>query len=308
MSETLVLGQGNFGSIDGDPAASMRYTECRMTAAAAIEMLDDLDKDTVDFQPNYDESRVEPKVLPGRFPHLHHQRRRSGIAVAMASSIPPHNPNGGRRRPSMATLDNPEITDRPTCIEHIPGPDLPTQAPASAAETRSYEAYTHRDAASSRCAAGCEITESAEEGARGHRRSTAIPYQVNKTTLLKKMADARQERPHSRASRRSATSPRKRHPRGGASLKRGEDPDVVVNQIYKFTPLRDSLSVIMIALVDGRPELCSLKRLIEEYIRHRKVVITRRTQLPAAQGRGARSPRCKGLIKALDLIDEIVKP
>ncbi len=297
MSETLVLGQGNFGSIDGDPAASMRYTECRMTAAA-MEMLDDLDKETVDFQPNYDESRMEPTVLPGRFPNLIINGG-AGIAVAMASSMPPHNPTEVANA-IEATLDNPDITVQ-ELMEHLPGPDLPTHARICGRQAI-LEAYsTGRAILEMR--GRSEVIEGTAKKAT-QIVITEIPYQVNKSTLLKKIADGvKSDRIPGVSALRDESS------RGDIriviQLKRGEDPDIVLNQLYKYTPLRDSLSVIMIALVEGRPVLCSLKRLIEEYIGHRKVVITRRTQYLLRKAE-ERNHLVIGLIKALDLIDEIV--
>ena len=295
MSETLILGQGNFGSVDGDPAASMRYTECRMTAAA-VEMLDDLDKETVDFQPNYDESRQEPRVLPGRFPNLLINGG-AGIAVAMASSIPPHNPSEVANA-IEAVLDNPEITI-PELMEIIPGPDLPTGA-RICGRGPILEAYrTGRAILEMR--AKCEIVENNKGG--HDIVVTEIPYQVNKTTLIKKIADsAKNDRVQGVVEIRDEST---KDVRIVVRLKRGEDPEIALNQLYKFSQLRDSLSVIMIALVNGKPELCNLKRLLEEYIRHRKEVITRRTRYLLRKAED-RHHIVSGLIKALDLIDEIV--
>jgi DNA gyrase subunit A len=295
MSERLVQGQGNFGSVDGDSAASMRYTECRMTAAA-VEMLDDLDKETVDFRPNYDESRVEPTVLPGRFPNLL-VNGGAGIAVAMASSIPPHNP-GEIADAIVATLDDPDISI-PQLLEIVPGPDLPTGA-RICGRNAIYEAYsTGRAVLEMR--ARCEVRETPRGGP--EIVVTEIPYQVNRSTLVKRIADAvKNDRVQGVADIRDESS---KQTRIVIRLKRGEDPDIVLNQLYKYSPLRDSLSVIMIALVDGRPELCTLKRLIEEYIRHRKEVITRRTQYLLRKAE-ERHHIVTGLLRALDLIDEIV--
>jgi len=295
MREPLVLPQGNFGSIDGDPPASMRYTECRMTPSA-MEVLEDLDKETVDFRPNYDESRVEPTVLPGRFPNLL-VNGGSGIAVAMASSIPPHNP-GEVASAVLAYLDNPDITVH-ELIEHVPGPDFPTGGRICGKQAI-LEAYaTGRAILEMR--ARCEIVE--------HEKSapeiivTEIPYQVNRSTLQKKIADAaKSDRISGIADIRDESA---KSTRLVIRLKRGEDPEIVLNQLYRYTPLRESFSVIMIALVDGRPVLCPLKRLIEEYVRHRKIVITRRTQYLLRKAE-ERDHLVKGLLKALDLIDEIV--
>ncbi|MDA1194625.1 MAG: DNA gyrase subunit A [Planctomycetota bacterium] len=295
MSETLILGQGNFGSIDGDPAASMRYTECRMTAAA-VELLDDLDKETVDFRPNYDESRQEPTVLPGRFPNLLINGG-AGIAVAMASSMPPHNPTEIANA-IEAVLDNPDISIADLMV-HVPGPDLPTGG-RICGRGAILEAYrTGRAILEMR--ARCEVHET-PKGAQ-EIIVTEIPYQVNKSTLLRKIADGvKNDRIQGVADIRDESS---REVRIVIRLKRGEDPEIVLNQLYKYSQLRDSLSVIMIALIDGRPELCDLKRLMVEYIRHRKVVITRRTQYLLRKAE-ERHHLVSGLIKALDLIDAIV--
>ena len=295
MSETLVYGQGNFGSLDRDPPASMRYTECRMTHAA-LEMLDDLDKDTVDFQPNYDESRQEPTVLPGRFPNLLINGG-SGIAVAMASSIPPHNPTEVANA-ILATLDNPDITV-PELMEHLPGPDLPTGA-RICGRNGILEAYrTGRGAIEMR--ATCEVIH--RDKGPSKILITEIPYQVNKATLLKKIADlAKSDRVPGIS---AITELSAKEVRIEVTVKRGEDPDIVLNQLYKYSQLRDNLSCIMIALVDGRPMTCGLKRMIEEYLRHRKEVITRRTRYLLDKAE-ARHHIVAGLLKALDLIDEIV--
>ncbi len=294
MSVPLIQGQGNFGSIDGDPPASMRYTECRMTTAA-VELLDDLDKETVDFRPNYDESRQEPTVLPGRFPNLL-VNGGAGIAVAMASSIPPHNP-GEVARAILKVLDDPEVTTA-GLMEVLPGPDLPGGARICGRQAI-YEAY-HTGRGVLEMRAQCEI----QEGERGASIIvTQLPYQVNKSLLLKKIADAaKSDRIAGIADLRDESS---KDVRIVIRLKKGEDPDIVLNQLYKFSQLRDSLSVIMIALVDGRPVLCGLKRLIEEYIAHRKVVIVRRTQFLLRRAE-ERNHIVTGLLRALDLIDAIV--
>ncbi len=295
MSERLVQGQGNFGSIDRDPPASMRYTECRMTHAA-VQLLDDLDKDTVEFRPNYDESRMEPTVLPGRFPNLL-VNGGSGIAVAMASSIPPHNPTEVANA-ILASLDNPEITI-PEIMEHIPGPDLPTHARICGKNAILHAYTTGRGSIEMR--GRTEIVESKRGGSK--IIITEIPYQVNKASLVRKIADLANSGRVPGIS--DIVDESSKEIRIVVKIKRSEDPDIVLNQLYKFTQLRDTLSVIMIALVNGRPELCSIKQLIDEYIDHRIIVITRRTQylLRKAQNR---NHIVAGLIKALDLIDEII--
>ena len=290
MSAPTVLGQGNFGSIDRDPPASMRYTECRMTHAA-MQLLDDLDKETVDFRPNYDESREEPVVLPGRFPNLLINGG-AGIAVAMASSIPPHNPTEVANA-ILATLDDPDISIA-GLMEHLPGPDLPTAA-RICGRNSILEAYTTGRAALE-MRARCEIIERGKRGAQ--ILVTEIPYQVNKAGLVRKIADLVKSDRIPGISEISEESAK--DVRIVITLKRGEDPEIILNQLYKFSPLRETLSVIMIALVDGRPVLCSLKRIIEEYIQHRREVITRRTRYLLRKAE-ARDHIVEGLLKALDL-------
>jgi DNA gyrase subunit A len=295
MSVTLVHPQGNFGSVDGDPAASMRYTECRMTPAT-VDMLADLDKDTVDLRPNYDDSRTEPKVLPGLFPNLL-VNGGSGIAVAMASSMPPHNPREVCDA-IIATLDNPDITVE-GLMEHMPGPDFPTggRLCGRAAILQGYA--TGRSILEMR--AQCQIVPG-EKGA-AEIIVTEIPYQVNRATLIRKIADlVKEDRVTAIADIRDESD---ESTRVVIKLKRGEDPDLVLNQLYRYSQLRDSFGVNCIALIDGRPVLCSLKRLIEEYVRHRKEVVTRRTRhlLKKAE---ERDHIVAGLLKALDLIDAIV--
>ncbi|MEZ6007632.1 MAG: DNA gyrase subunit A [Planctomycetota bacterium] len=296
MGERLVEGQGNFGSIDRDPPASMRYTECRMTHAA-VEMLDDLDKETVDFRPTYDEARMEPVVLPGRFPNLLINGG-AGIAVAMASSIPPHNP-GEVADAILAYLDNPEI-DIPSLMQILPGPDLPTGA-RICGRAAILEAYTTGRAALEMRAV-CHVQEG--EGRRGPQIVvTEIPYQVNKAALVQKIADlAKSDRVDGITDVRDESG---KDIRVVISLRRDVDPDIVLNQLYKYSQLRETLSVIMIALVDGRPELCSVKRLIETYVAHRREVITRRTRYLLRKAE-ERDHIVAGLLRALDLIDEIV--
>jgi DNA gyrase subunit A len=295
MRETLIQGQGNFGSVDGDPPASMRYTECRMTPAA-VDLLEDLDKDTVDFQPNYDESRVEPTVLPGRFPNLL-VNGGSGIAVAMASSIPPHNAREVAAA-VVAWLRKPDI-DTAGLMEHLPGPDFPTGARICGGRAIREAYETGRGVLEVR--AKCEVTE----GARGAPEIvvTEIPFQVNKSALLKKIGDlVKSDRIPSISEIRDESD---EEVRIVIRLKKGEDPEVALNQLYKFTPLRDSFSVIMIALVEGRPVLCPLKRMIEEFVAHRKVVITRRTRYLLRKAE-ERDHIVVGLLKAIEVIDEVV--
>ncbi|MFM8979593.1 MAG: DNA gyrase subunit A [Planctomycetia bacterium] len=295
MGAALVHPQGNFGSVDGDPPASMRYTECRMTAAA-VDMLADLDQETVDFQPNYDESRLEPKVLPGMFPNLL-VNGGSGIAVAMASSMAPHNV-GEVCSAILAYLRDPAITLE-GLMQHLPGPDFPTGG-RICGKTAILEAYaTGRAILEVR--ARCEIVENERGGA--EIIVTEIPYQVNRANLVKKIGELKTEdKVPGIADLRDESD---ESTRIWIKLKRGEDPNVVLNQLYRYSQLKDSFSVNAIALIDGRPVLCGLKRLIEEYVRHRRVVIVRRSRFQLRKAE-ERDHVVEGLLKALDLIDAIV--
>src|SRR5947207_3068912 len=295
MRTPLVEGQGNFGNVDGDPPAAMRYTEARMTAAAT-DLLADLDKETVDLKANYDETRTEPTVLPGLFPNLI-VNGASGIAVAMASSIPPHNV-GEVCDAITAVLRKPSITV-PELMKIIPGPDFPTGG-RICGRRGILDAYeTGRGKIEVRAKAHIE------SGRQGKQQIVIdeLPYQVNKVTLIERIktcldddkipgiADIVDE---------SADDIRL-----CVVVKRGEDPEIVLNQLYKFTQIRDSFSVIAIALVDGRPELLPLKSILEQYIRHRKEVITRRTRYLLARAE-EREHIVAGLLKAIDLIDKVI--
>jgi DNA gyrase subunit A len=263
---------------------------------AAVEMLQDLEKETVDFRPNYDESRMEPVVLPAAFPNLLINGG-SGIAVAMASSMPPHNPTEVANA-IIAYLDDPEITI-PGLMEHLPGPDFPT-AGRICGQHPILEAY-----ATGRAILEMRARTEVVTNAKGFDEIivTEIPYQVNKSTLMKKIADlVKADRVTGIADLRDESDHRVRIV---IRLKKGEDPEIVLNQLYRYSSLRESFSVIMIALVDGRPVLCNLKQLIEEYARHRRDVITRRTQYLLRKAE-ERNHIVEGLLKALDLIDEIV--
>jgi DNA gyrase subunit A len=295
MRVPLVEGQGNFGSIDGDPPAAMRYTEARMTRAAA-DLLRDLDLDTVDFRPNYDETRLEPSVLPGLFPNLL-VNGGSGIAVAMASSIPPHNPREVAEA-VIALLRKPDIGVA-ALMKHVPGPDFPTGGRICGRQAI-LDAYT-TGRAILEVRAKCHV----ESGKRGLQQIvvTEIPYEVNKTNLVKKIADLVKEGRIEGIA--DIVDESTADVRLCIVVKRGDDPDIVLNQLYKFTPLRTSFSVILIALVNGRPELLTLKQMLEEYVRHRKEVITRRTRHLLRKAE-EEEHIVSGLVKALDLIDKIV--
>ena len=291
----LVEGQGNFGNVDGDPAAAMRYTEARMTSAAT-DLLADLDKDTVDFKPNYDETRTEPVVLPGLFPNLI-VNGASGIAVAMASSIPPHN-LAEVCDAVTALLHNPGITTA-QLMKHIPGPDFPTGGRICGRKAIRDAYETGRSILEVR--AKCHI----ESGRQGKQQVVVdeLPFQVNKTTLIKRIKDLYDDGKIEGIS--DVVDESAADIRLCVVVKRGEDPEIILNQLYKFTQLRESFSVIMIALVDGRPELLPLKSILEQYVRHRKEVITRRTRYLLARAE-EREHIVAGLLKAIDIIDKVI--
>jgi DNA gyrase subunit A len=297
MRYTLVDKQGNFGSIAGLPPAAMRYTEARLSAAAA-ELLQDLEKDTVDFVPTYDERNTEPTVLPGKIPNLL-VNGGTGIAVGMASSIPPHN-LGEVCDAVIKLIEDPDVTVD-ELMEIIPGPDFPTGGIICGA-SRLREAYT-----TGRSNVVLRARVKFEEG-KGGRESivvTEIPFQQTRDPLVKKIADLAEEDRIPGISRVTDESDRKNPVRIVIDLKRDADRDVVLNQLYQLSPLQDTFSVILIALVDGRPRTLSLKELLYEFVRHRTNVIRRRTQFLLAQAQ-KRKHHVEGLLIALNYIDEII--
>ena len=293
----LVDGHGNFGSVDGDSAAAMRYTEARMTPFA-LEMLRDIDKETVDFRDNFDGEEKEPVVLPSRFPNLL-VNGSNGIAVGMATSIPPHN----LKEVIDATI---RVIDEPDCdieelIKIVKGPDFPTGAQilGKAGMKEAYRTGTGKVKVRS-C---CEI----EETDRGKSQIviTEIPYMVNKARLIEKMADLVKEKKVEGVSAiRDETN--REGIRIVVELKRDANPQITLNRFYKHTQLQDSFSMIMLALVDGKPEVLTLKRFLEEYVKFQKEVVTRRTKFDLAKAE-ARAHILEGLRKALDNIDAVIK-
>ena len=293
----LVDGHGNFGSVDGDSAAAMRYTEARMTPFA-LEMLRDIDKETVDFRDNFDGEEKEPVVLPSRFPNLL-VNGSNGIAVGMATSIPPHN----LKEVIDATI---KVIDEPDCdieelIKIVKGPDFPTGAQilGKAGMKEAYRTGTGKVKVRS-C---CEI----EETDRGKSQIviTEIPYMVNKARLIEKMADLVKEKKVEGVSAIRDESNREGI-RIVVELKRDANPQITLNRFYKHTQLQDSFSMIMLALVDGRPEVLTLKRFLEEYVKFQKEVVTRRTKFDLAKAE-ARAHILEGLRIALDNIDAVIK-
>ena len=293
----LVDGQGNFGSVDGDSPAAMRYTEVRMSRLAG-ELLADIDKETVEFVPNYDGSEIEPSVLPTRVPNLLINGS-SGIAVGMATNIPPHNlveiVNA-----CVAYIDNPAITI-PELMEHVPGPDFPTAGIINGAR-EIYNAYTTgRGRIVVRAKA--EIEEYDDAG-REAIIVTELPYQVNKARLLERIADLVRGKLLEGISELRDESD-KDGMRVVIELKRNENAEIVLNNLYKQTPMESVFGVNMVALLDGQPRLLNLKDMIEAFVRHRREVVTRRTVFDLRKARD-RGHILEGLAVALANIDEII--
>jgi len=298
----LIDGQGNFGSVDGDPPGAMRYTECRLSPLA-MELLRGIDEETVDFVPNYDGFEVQPEVLPARFPNLL-ANGSSGIAVGMATNIPPHN-LGEVIDAVIELLDHPEIAETEGAVleavmRHIKGPDFPTGA-LIVGRQGIVDAYT-TGRGSVKMRAICEV----EEGPRGNPRIVVseLPYQVNKARLLEKIADlVNSKRQEGIADLRDESS--RSEMRMVIDLKRNAVPQVVLNQLYKRTQLQDNFGVNMLALVDGVPRTLNLGQVILEYITHQMSVIARRTEYRLRKAK-ERSHILEGLIIALDNIDEVI--
>ena len=294
---TLVDGQGNFGSVDGDNAAAMRYTEIRM-AKIAHELLADLDKETVDFGPNYDGSEHEPLVFPARFPNLL-VNGSSGIAVGMATNIPPHNMSEVVDA-CLALLKNPEM-DIEQLIELVPAPDFPTAGfiYGLAGVKEGYRTGRGRVVMRART--------HFEDIGKGDRQAIIIdelPYQVNKATLLMKIGEmVREKRIEGISEIRDESD--KSGMRAVIELKRGENADVLLNQLYKDTQMQDSFGINMVAIVDGQPKLLNLKQVIEAFLRHRREVVTRRTIFELRKAR-ERGHILEGLAVALSNVDEII--
>jgi len=298
MRYPMIDGQGNFGSMDGDSAAAMRYTEARM-AKAADEMLCDIDKDTVDFVPNYDGSQKEPQVLPAKLPALL-LNGQQGIAVGMATNIPPH--NLGELVDGIVTLiDKPESTVEDLMV-HIKGPDFPTGAQIYDPEVIKQAYATGRGSIIMRAVAEIEETKS------GGQRIiiSEIPYQVNKANLITKIAELVKEKKVVGISDIRDESDRKSSVRIVVELKKDAFANKILNQLYKLTQMQSSFGVNMIALVDGiQPRIMTLKGILEEFIKHRLVVVTRRTEYELRKAKD-RAHILEGLIIALDNIDEVI--
>ena len=293
----LVDGHGNFGSVDGDGAAAMRYTEARMTPLA-LQMLRDIEKETVDFTPNFDGEEKEPEVLPSRFPNLL-VNGSNGIAVGMATSIPPHNLCEVIDA-AVKLIDEPEATVE-DLIKIVKGPDFPTGA-IIMGKSSVREAYrTGQGKAVVRAVAEIEETSHGKQ----QIIVTEIPYQVNKARLIEKIADlVRDKRVEGITAIRDESN--RKGMRIVIELKRDTNANIVLNRLYKHTQMQDSFSMIMLALVDGRPKILNLREIISEYLKHQREVVTRRTIFDKKKAE-ARAHILEGYLIALDNIDEIIR-
>ena len=293
----LADGHGNFGSVDGDPAAAMRYTEVRMSKIAEL-MLQDIDKETVDFVPNYDESLTEPSVLPAKFPQLL-VNGTSGIAVGMATNIPPHNLSEVVDA-TLLLIDEPDATVD-ELIEKVQGPDFPTAAQIIGTEGIN-EAY-HTGRGSIQMRAKTEI----ETRSNGKYRIvvTELPYQVNKARLIEKIAELVRDK-----TLEGITDLRDESDRDGMrivmELRRDINPQIMLNQLLKHTQMQDTFGVIMLALVDGKPQVLNLKQVLQLYIKHQQEIITRRTKFDLAKAK-ARAHILEGLKIAIENLDAVIK-
>ncbi|MGB6486100.1 MAG: DNA gyrase subunit A [Steroidobacteraceae bacterium] len=295
----LVDGQGNFGSVDGDMPAAMRYTEVRMSRIAH-ELLADIDKETVDFTPNYDESEVEPSVLPTKIPHLL-VNGQTGIAVGMATNIPPHNLTEIVSA-CLALLDDPTLP-LAALMQHVPGPDFPTGGIINGAQEIATAYRTGRGRLSVRARV------SIEEVGKGDRQAivvTELPYQVNKARLIERIAQlVREKLIEGIAGDGLRDESDKDGMRIVIELKRGEVSEIVLNNLYAQTPMETVFGMNMVALQDGQPKLMSLKDMLDAFIRHRREVVTRRTIFDLAKAR-ERAHILEGLAVALANIDDVI--
>ena len=295
----LVDGQGNFGSVDGDMPAAMRYTEVRMSRIAH-ELLADIDKETVDFVPNYDESELEPSVLPTRVPNLL-VNGQTGIAVGMATNIPPHNLTEVIDA-CLALLEDPSLT-LAALMQHVPGPDFPTGGIINGAQEIATAYRSGRGRLSVRARVAIE------EVGRGDRQAiivTELPYQVNKARLIERIAQlVREKQIEGIAGDGLRDESDKDGMRIVIELKRGEVSEIVLNNLYAQTPMETVFGINMVALQDGQPKLMSLKEMLEAFIRHRREIVTRRTIFDLAKAR-ERAHILEGLAVALANIDEVI--
>ncbi len=292
----LVDGQGNFGSVDGDPPAAYRYTEARMSKMA-VELLTDIEKKTVDFGPNFDETKEEPKVLPSRFPNLL-VNGSTGIAVGMATNIPPHN-LGEVINGIIALIDDPEL-DMAQLMEYIQGPDFPTGGIIMGKSGIRAAYATGRGKITLR--GNAEIEE--QKNGRFHIVITEIPYMVNKARLQEHIADLVKEKRIEGISDINDESNRNGM-RVVVELKKDANPQVVLNQLYRYTQLQDTVGVIMLALDHGVPKVMNLKSMLEKYIEFQGEIIRRRTEFDLKKAQD-RAHILEGLRRAVDIVDEVI--
>ena len=302
MRYALVDGQGNFGSVDGDPPAAMRYTEARLTALADALMVD-LDKETVDFVPNYDETTEEPTVLPAPYPNLL-VNGSAGIAVGMATNIPPHNLREVIEGIVWLTehADESRETKERTLLSLVPGPDFPT---GGFIVGRSGIAQAHRTGRGAITLRGRTTIEPAKKGDKVAIIVTEIPYQLNKARLVEKIAELAREKVIDGIADLRDESDREGM-RIVIELRRGEVPEVVLNNLYKHTSLQTSFGIIMLAIVAGRPRVLALLDLVEHFVEFRREVVRRRTEFELRKAE-ARAHILEGLKVALDHLDTVIK-
>ncbi len=293
----LVDGHGNFGSVDGDSAAAMRYTEVRMSRYAE-EMLSDIEKDTVDYTPNYDESLQEPTVLPAKVPNLL-VNGSSGIAVGMATNIPPHN-LGEVVDALVMMIENPEVTI-PDLMMAIKGPDFPTGGLVLGREGIRSAYTTGRGVVKMRA----QVRIEKMQNGKNRLLVTEIPYQVNKARMIEKIADLVRDKAIDGITDLRDESDRKGM-RVVIELRRDVNPDVILNQLYKHTQMQETFGIIMLALVNGKPRVLNLQEVLYYYLEHQKDVVVRRTRFELAKAK-ARAHILEGLKIALDNIDAVIK-
>ncbi|HUL30746.1 MAG TPA: DNA gyrase subunit A, partial [Thermodesulfobacteriota bacterium] len=293
----LVDGQGNFGSIDGDPPAAMRYTEIRMAKIAA-ELLSDIDKETVEFVPNYDDTSVEPSVLPSKFPNLIINGS-SGIAVGMATNIPPHNLTESINA-IIALIETPEASVA-ELMDHLPGPDFPTAGFIYGKEGIRQAYETGKGVIQLRARS---LIERDRKGERENIVITELPYQTNKAKLIERIAELAQEKTIEGIANVRDESDREGM-RVVVELKRNEVAEVILNQLYKHTQMQTSFGIILLAIHQNQPKLLSLKEMLHFFIQHRQEVVLRRSRFELNKAE-ARAHILEGLKKAIDHIDAII--
>src|SRR6266699_2238390 len=299
MRYGLVDGQGNFGSLDGDNPAAMRYTEVRLTRLAEELMRDDIDKDTVDWVPNYDGTEREPSVLPAKFPNLL-VNGSTGIAVGMATNIPPHN-LGEVIDACLMMIENPKAQVK-DLMAVLPGPDFPTAGFIHGIDGI-YQAYkTGRGIIQVRARA---VIETMKKGDRQQIVVTEIPYMTNKARLLEKISEmVREKRLEGISDLRDESS--REGIRIVVELKRGEVPEIVLNNLYRNTQMQTTFGIIFLAIVDNKPEVMDLPTILRHFVEHRKEIVVRRTRYELRKAE-ERAHILEGLVKALDVLDDLIR-